>query len=641
MQKILIFCILYSQVTSSPSQRNPIAPSDWGDPSHSIPHEDEPMSREELLKSYLFSSTQDGNIHVEDFLWTGSGDSDLPLEDFDITSSMVDGISNPDDSNFINYLPTTLTVTRVSTVVSTIHHPHYSHQGGQSEQGNDLDKIDPTPTYPMAGNTYASHIGFQNHSLSSSNEKLPNEKYLVRTVVLSNMTVIRRDIEKFKKDMEIKLERAFRKAYARKRKRMKRNEDFHLVRRVRQVSSDPDNESSFQRTRIKIHNIRSSLPEPEIEMLYTVYEDDKPVLAQTAVETLLDNVDDEDAEEYLGFPLITKAEPYIQRLKVDPNSTLAHGSSSWMIASIILCLLFLLALLLLLLLLTWNRCKDDNEHAAKHKRLVSSPLTSQASTLKDRRKTQLKQSSSSLEKAGFNLSRPKSKASIVRVSDNENEFDFDERPKSPSVKSSPPTSIKQQAGAIETAYIERAPQTTYDDCATSTGSLNIKVDRAESPILADLSSNETPEMKQRNRRPKHLIKKHKSKRVSPVDRNSAFPSSTPDRAGWLGPLSDLLEEDGDEEDGSHSPGRNSNSSNLSSSTTTTTSSSSLKVGWRKEKRTKSKEKQSVTVYSQEDISAPQRVGAAPDTNQRETMRTRLALSVLNRTFFEKEKLNQD
>ena len=44
-------------------------------------------------------------------------------------------------------------------------------------------------------------------------KKLPKEEYLVRTVLLSNMTTIHNGIESFRQDMERKLTTAYRHAY--------------------------------------------------------------------------------------------------------------------------------------------------------------------------------------------------------------------------------------------------------------------------------------------------------------------------------------------------------------------------------------------------------------------------------------------
>ena len=72
---------------------------------------------------------------------------------------------------------------------------------------------------------------------------------------------------------------------------------------------NPDN------LRVKIHNSRSALPEPEIEILYTVYEEDtKPVLAEDAVKLVDENVGNDDAVLLLGHPLKIKAERKILKI---------------------------------------------------------------------------------------------------------------------------------------------------------------------------------------------------------------------------------------------------------------------------------------------------------------------------------------
>ena len=51
--------------------------------------------------------------------------------------------------------------------------------------------------------------------------------------------------------------------------------------------------------RVHIHNIISGLPEPAIEVLYTVYQDEDPIPAELAVEALQE-VEDSDVEGLLG-----------------------------------------------------------------------------------------------------------------------------------------------------------------------------------------------------------------------------------------------------------------------------------------------------------------------------------------------------
>ena len=107
----------------------------------------------------------------------------------------------------------------------------------------------------------------------------------MRTVLSSNMTIIHNGIEGFKEQMENKLTKAYRNAYGKQRyKRDVIEEELaaippRLGRRIRSPDGqESDKEEQIQEQQeeanlptVKIHNIRSSLPEPEIEMIYTVY----------------------------------------------------------------------------------------------------------------------------------------------------------------------------------------------------------------------------------------------------------------------------------------------------------------------------------------------------------------------------------
>ena len=104
--------------------------------------------------------------------------------------------------------------------------------------------------------------------------------------------------------------------------RFKRSEHFHRMKRAPKMNPNINPEN----LRVKIHNIRSALPEPEIEILYTVYEEDsKPVLADDAVKLVDENVGNDDAVLLLGHPLKIKAERkiFLSLLNISiPYSTL-------------------------------------------------------------------------------------------------------------------------------------------------------------------------------------------------------------------------------------------------------------------------------------------------------------------------------
>ena len=110
---------------------------------------------------------------------------------------------------------------------------------------------------------------------------MPKPEYLIRTVIKNGTDLLKRsvDIHAFKRDMEERLTRTYRQAYEEKESyRRKRsvpmnilNRTYVLHRRVIRATPKKDN------VRVRIHNIRSARPEPEIEILYAVYEDGKHI----------------------------------------------------------------------------------------------------------------------------------------------------------------------------------------------------------------------------------------------------------------------------------------------------------------------------------------------------------------------------
>ena len=73
--------------------------------------------------------------------------------------------------------------------------------------------------------------------------------------------------------------------------------------RVARATPEKDN------VKVRIHNIRSARPEPEIEILYAVYEDEKePILATEAVNVINNNVNQDEVVLLLGHPLKIQAE---------------------------------------------------------------------------------------------------------------------------------------------------------------------------------------------------------------------------------------------------------------------------------------------------------------------------------------------
>ena len=103
--------------------------------------------------------------------------------------------------------------------------------------------------------------------------------------------------------------------------------------------------------RVHIHNIRSGLPHPEIEVLYTVYQDEEPIPANLAVEALQE-VEDSDVEQFLGLPLVVKAEPYLARSQQSgPYVMPDEGKSQYLMAALIVSAFVIILVVLALVFL--------------------------------------------------------------------------------------------------------------------------------------------------------------------------------------------------------------------------------------------------------------------------------------------------
>ena len=204
-------------------------------------------------------------------------------------------------------MPTTLTVTEVSTMF--VVGPSDRNDQGQPPitslpypavlATGDDGLILPTPTLPitMSSTPYINPGPYVDISTPPIG-KLPNEDYIVRTILHSNMTIIHNRVEDFKRQMEVKLGRAYKKAYDKNKLHARwtrsapaeeEQEMDMLFPHGRQLRSEKNQERLFQQEehraakgsrgkrhrtppRVMIHNIRSALPEPEIEVLYTVYQ---------------------------------------------------------------------------------------------------------------------------------------------------------------------------------------------------------------------------------------------------------------------------------------------------------------------------------------------------------------------------------
>eukprot|EP00094_Tigriopus_californicus_P009459 TCALIF_09122-PA protein Name:"Protein of unknown function" AED:0.06 eAED:0.04 QI:0/0.6/0.33/0.83/0.8/0.66/6/74/974 len=559
-----------------------------------------PKSRDELLHEILDNQHPiigNEDIDVEDFLWTGEGQGSSQ------GSSEMDTAGSAFNPQFIQ----------------------------------------PTPVQNNLNGPSSSSITGDPHNYHPYGSKdLPEEQYLIRTILQSNMTIIHKGIEHFRNDMEQKLTRAYRAAY--EKKRFKRemstttlqpedetttlmeslfenqspedttilpdvttpyqltttstqpettgisigtepesilpdtttdepetstaimnDADLELARNVgllKSTFSSTNDDDSEALPTVRIHNIRSSLPRPEIEMIYTVNRDEALVNAVTAVEALC-NLDDSEVAEVLGFPLVTKAEPYTVR--AEPYIQRATSQTSWLIAAVVVSTCLAIIVLLALLLLLRHYKKEEN----KHKRLLASPGPS----------TSPDEHSQTGIHATMGISSPMGSVSTKRKErqGGEEEHNINK------TNLTGPTTLLQYSSFLPTFQIDQAAFTlacpkegvdvasgpspanstlkvageggqfggkysSGEDIFRSRG--NLDDNGGESPAQADQSSNNTPELqvkaktRKTSRERKHSKSSKKPGRFASNEvEQSSFPIRTPDKEGFLGPLTDLLEEE--------------------------------------------------------------------------------------------------
>ena len=158
--------------------------------------------------------------------FSGDGNGELPETDYE-----TEPIDNRLDG--VRIMPTTLTVTEVSTLfvahpTATVHgagghqaviSQRYDPPQVQTSDDRGGEAILPTPVLPPFNqpSTFSSTLTIPDPHTGAqpppNAEGLPLEKYIVRTILHSNMTILHNRVEDFKRAMEEKLTRAYRRAY--------------------------------------------------------------------------------------------------------------------------------------------------------------------------------------------------------------------------------------------------------------------------------------------------------------------------------------------------------------------------------------------------------------------------------------------
>nr|CAD7258045.1 unnamed protein product [Timema shepardi] len=276
------------------------------------------------------------SYRVEDFLWTGSGDG----QDFILGSSELISMTVAHTTIFPTPVLTsphhgpvspTCCVTGVIRPTSTLGPPLAT----------------PRPTLPPV--------------------QAPDHRFWLLTVVQMNLT----QVAPSQGDLENRLARLYRLAFNRQqehhlgignataqailRQRLRRDRD----RRV----PEPVN--------VYLHN-QSSEGSARLALLYSVHVDGKPVLAYTAAADMK-LVSTKEATAELGFPILTKAEPYLKdNHPLDGGWKKARSRDTWLLVGSAVAAVALLLLLAVLLALGLGKRKRNKRRvlASSNRRQV-------------------------------------------------------------------------------------------------------------------------------------------------------------------------------------------------------------------------------------------------------------------------------
>ena len=192
-------------------------------------------------------------------IFSGDGNGELPETDYE-----TEPIDNRLDG--VRIMPTTLTVTEVSTLF--VAHPTATVHGAGGHQAVISQRYDPphvqtsddrgggailpTPVLPPFNqpSTFSSTLTIPDPHTGAqpppNAEGLPLEKYIVRTILHSNMTILHNRVEDFKRAMEEKLTRAYRRAYDKNqlKSRSSRSADQLKSRSTRSAADEDEEEQN-------------------------------------------------------------------------------------------------------------------------------------------------------------------------------------------------------------------------------------------------------------------------------------------------------------------------------------------------------------------------------------------------------------
>nr|XP_018897058.1 PREDICTED: uncharacterized protein LOC109030516 [Bemisia tabaci] len=272
------------------------------------------------------------NYRLEDFLWTGSGDGE-------------DGESG-------DHSWQTTTVFQTTTILTTIYStPVYVRPSMASVDciGGEECSIQPTPTL----NPPSATAEFPASQTEAPFQTVPEPKYWVITVLKVNATL---DLNPTK--FEPRLARLYRIAF-------NRQQALHLgwngsgywnsstaLQFAKQVIRRRREKRDVS---VRVHNLRSAPGTGSLELVYSVRVAGRPVLALAAARDMR-LVSEGEATSELGYPVETKAEPYLRSSEAVSEAA-ARSRDTWLLIGSGLSAVILFIILIAIFILGYNSHK--------------------------------------------------------------------------------------------------------------------------------------------------------------------------------------------------------------------------------------------------------------------------------------------
>ncbi|XP_075234944.1 uncharacterized protein LOC142332399 [Lycorma delicatula] len=280
------------------------------------------------------------NYRVEDFLWTGSGDGEPERSSTWKTTTV-----------FRTTTTTVLIATALispTPVITTVELPRTTIITSCSGDGQQCQTIKPTPTLDLPPATVLPPWP------PPAPPPPPDKRYWLVTVLKANLSS--EELGSATKHFEPKLGHLYKTAF-------QRHQFRHLGVNGNNNNGDITNAAMIKRRSeerpltVRVLNVTSSPADSTLRLVYAIRIDGRPVVASAAAADMK-LLSDKEVTAELGFPVITKAEPYLPQPGEPVEGVgLTRHRDTWLLVSASVCAVLLLLILIVIIILGLGKRK--------------------------------------------------------------------------------------------------------------------------------------------------------------------------------------------------------------------------------------------------------------------------------------------